>query len=123
MRSDLRAESILQRRHDPAPVRVVVGVRGGDQQEVERKADPVPADLHVAFLEDVEQRHLDPLGQIGKLVDAHDAAVRPRDEAVMDGQLVGEIPPLRDADGVDVTDQIRDGDVRRGELLRVATVA
>ena len=97
VRADLRAEPVLQRRHDAAAVRVVVGVRGRDQQQVERQPDPVAADLDVALLQDVEQRHLDPLGEVGQLVDRHDAAVRARDHAVVDRQLVargsGPRPP------------------------------
>ncbi len=88
VRADLRAEPVLQRRHDAAAVRVVVGVRGRDQQQVERQPDPVAADLDVALLQDVEQRHLDALGQVGELVDRHDAAVRARDHAVVDRELV-----------------------------------
>jgi hypothetical protein len=119
---NLGAEPILQRRHDPAPVRVVLRVGRGHQQQVEGQADPVAADLDVALLEDVEQRHLDPFGQVGELVDGHDAAVRPRDQAVVDGQLVGQVPALRHPDGVDVADQVGHGRVRRGQLLRVPVV-
>ena len=123
VRADLRAEPVLQRRDDAPAVRVVVGVRGRDQQQVERQPDPVAADLDVALLQDVEQRHLDALGQVGQLVDRHDAAVGPRDHAVVDRQLVGEVAALRHADRVDVADQVGHGRVGRGELLRVPVVA
>ena len=117
VRADLRPEPVLQRRHDAAAVRVVVGVRGRDQQEVERQPDPVAADLHVALLQDVEQRHLDALGEVGQLVDRDDAAVRARDHAVVDRELVGEVPALGHPDRVDVADQVGDGRVGRRELL------
>ena len=64
VRADLGAEAVLQRRDDPAPVGVVLGVGRGHQDDVERKADPVAADLDITFLEDVEQPDLDPLGQV-----------------------------------------------------------
>ena len=122
VRANLRAEPVLERRHDPAAVGVVVGVRGSDEQQVEREPDPVPADLDVALLQDVEQRDLDPFGQVGQLVDRDDAAVGPRDHPVVDRQLVGEVAALGHPDRVDVADQVGDARVGRGELLRVAVL-
>ena len=49
--------------------------------------------------------------------------LRPRDHAVVDRQLVGEVAALRHADRVDVADQVGDGRVGRGELLGVPVVA
>ena len=108
---DLRAEAVLERRDDPAAVGVVLGVGAGDDVQVERQADRVAADLDVALLHDVEQADLDPLGEVGQLVDGEDAAVRARDQAVVDGQLVGEVAALGDLDRVDLADQVGDGDV------------
>ena len=123
MGPDLRPEPVLERRHDPSAVRVVLGIRRGHQDQVERQPDPVSADLDVALLEDVEQRHLDPFGEIGQLVDGHDSPIGPRDEAVVDGELVNEIPTLRHPDGIHVADQVGHADVGRGQLLGVAAVA
>jgi len=80
----------------------------------------VAPDLHVALFEHVEQPDLDALGQVGKLVDGEDAAVDPRDQAVVQGQLVGEIAPFGHLDRVDLADQIGDRGVGRGQLLAVA---
>jgi hypothetical protein len=44
-------------------------------QHVEREPQDVAPDLDVALLHHVEHRHLDPLGEVGQLVDGHDAAV------------------------------------------------
>ena len=88
VRPDLRPEAVLERRDDPAAARVVLGVRAGDDEQVERQAQRVAADLDVALLEDVEQADLDPLGEVGQLVDREDAAVGARDQAVVDRQLV-----------------------------------
>ena len=48
--------------------------------------------------------------------------MRARQQAVVDGQLVGEIAALRHLDRIDLADEVRDRDVRRGQLLAVATV-
>ena len=40
----------------------------------------------------------------------------------MDGELVREIAPLGHLDGVDLADEVGNGDVRRGELLAVAAI-
>ena len=123
MRADLRAEPVLERRDDAAAVRVVLGVGRRDEQDVEREADLVAADLHVALLEHVEQTDLDALGEVGELVDREDAAVRARDEAVVDRQLVGEVAAFGDLDRVDLADQVGDRRVGRRQLLAEATVA
>ena len=70
---DLRPEAVLERRDDPAARGVVLRVGRGDHEQVERQADDEAADLDVALLEDVEQADLDPLGQVGQLVDGDDA--------------------------------------------------
>ena len=123
VRADLGAEAVLQRRDDAAAVGVVLGVRAGHEQDVERQPQGVPADLHVALLQHVEQRHLDALGQVGQLVDAEDAAVGARHEAVVHGLGVAERAALGHLDRVDVTDEVADAGVGGGELLAVALVA
>ena len=123
VRADLRAEAVLERRDDAAAVRVVLGVRRRDEHDVERQADLVAADLHVALFEHVEQADLDALGEVGQLVDREDAAVGARDEAVVDRQLVGEVAALGDLDRVDLADEVGDRRVGRRELLAEATVA
>ena len=123
VRADLGAEAVLQRRDQPAAVRVVLGVGRGDEQDVEREADLVAADLDVALLEHVQQADLDALGEVGQLVDGEDAAVGAGHEAVVERELVGEVATLGDLDRVDLADQIGDRGVGRGELLAVAIVA
>ena len=123
VRADLRAEAVLERRDDAAAVRVVLRVRRRDEHDVERQADLVAADLHVALLEHVEQADLDALGEVGQLVDREDAAVGARHEAVVDRELVGEVAALGDLDRVDLADEVGDRRVGRRELLAEATVA
>ena len=69
---DLGTEPVLERRDDPAARGVILGVRAGDDVQVERQADREAADLDVALLEHVEQPDLDALGEIGQLVDRDD---------------------------------------------------
>jgi hypothetical protein len=80
----------------------------------------VAPDLHVTLFEDVEQADLDALGEVGQFVDGEDAAVDPRDEAVVEGQLVAEVAAFGDLDRVDLADEVGDGGVGRGQLLAVA---
>ena len=123
VRPDLRPEAVLERRDDPAAARVVLGVRARDDEQVEREADREAADLDVALLEDVQQAHLDPLGEVRQLVDREDPAVGARDQAVVEGHLVAEVAALGDPDRVDLADQVGDRDVRRRQLLGVAALA
>ena len=118
--ADLGPEAVLERGDDAAPVGVVLGVGAGDQEQVQGQPQLVAADLDVALLEHVEQRHLDPLGQVGQLVDAEDAPVGAGHQPVVDGLGVAEGAALGHLDGVDVADQVADAGVGGGQLLAVA---
>ena len=120
--ADLRRVAILQRRDDATPAGVVLGVGARDDEHVQRQSDVVSLDLDVALLHHVEQRHLDLLRQIGKLVDAEDPAVASRQHSEVHGVFVREMASLGHLDRIDVADQVGDRDVRRGELLAVAIV-
>ena len=117
MGADLRPEAVLERGDDAPAVRVVLRVRGGDDQHVQGQAQDVAADLDVALLHDGEERDLDALGEVRQLVDRDDPAMRPGHQAEVDGLRVAQAATLRDLDGVDVADHVRDGGVRGGELL------
>jgi hypothetical protein len=121
--ADLGAEAVLERGDDAAAVGVVLRVRARHHVEGDGQPHLVAADLHVALRHDVEEAHLDALGQVGQLVEREDAAVGAGQEPVVDGQLVGEIAALGHLDRVDLADEIRDGDVGGGQLLAVAAVA
>ncbi len=121
--TDLAAEPILQRRDDAAAVGVVLRVRAGHQQHVQRQADLVAAHLHVAFFEDVEQTDLNALGEIGDLVDREDAAVGARHQPVVQRQFVAEVATLGHLDGIDLADEVGDRRVGGGQLLTVTIVA
>ena len=57
-------------------------------------------------------------GEIGEFVDGEDAAIGAGEQAVVDGEFVGEIAAAaRGADGIDVADDVGHGDVGSGELF------
>ena len=121
--ADLGAEAVLERGDDPAAVGVVLGVGAGHDEDVERQPQDVAADLDVALLHHVEHRDLDPLGEVGQLVDGHDAAVAARDEPEVDRLRVAQAAPLGHLHRVDVADQVGDARVRGRQLLGVPLVA
>src|SRR5271156_6422017 len=122
--ANFRADAVLQRRDNFSARCVIFRVGGEDQQHVKHHAHRVALYLDVAFLHDVEQAHLNFPRQVRKLVDAEDAAIGTRQQAVMNRQLVGKIASAaRGFDGVHVADYVRDGDVGRGEFFHVAMFA
>src|SRR6202171_5772099 len=122
VRPDLRPETVLQRRDDAAAVGVVLRVGAGDDDDVDREAEFEAADLHVALFYQVQQTNLDAFRQVRELVDGKDAAVGARHQAVVDGQLIGQVLALRDPDRVDLADQVGDRGVRGGQLFAVSLV-
>ena len=86
-----RADAVFERGDDLAARGVVLGVGGEDDGDVEREADGVALNLHVAFLHDVEERDLDFAGEVGELVDGEDAAVGAGQQAVVHGEFGAEV--------------------------------
>ena len=123
MGADLAADAVLERRDDLPARGVVLRVRGEDHADVDGQPHRVALDLHVPLLEDVEEAHLDAPREVGQLVEGEDPPVRPRQQAVVHGQLAGEVEPsARGPDRVHVADDVGDGHVGRRELLDVALV-
>ncbi len=118
----IRAETVLERRNDAAAVRVILRVRGCDDEEVERQPHLIAADLDVALFHDVEEADLHALGEVGELVQREDAAMRARHEAVVDRHLVREVASLSHLYRVDLPDEVSDRNVRCRELLAVPLV-
>lgn len=59
VRTDDRADAVLQRSDDPATIRVVLRIGAEDHAEVERQPDCKATNLHIPFFEDVKQSDLD----------------------------------------------------------------
>ena len=124
VRANLRSDAVFKRRNDLAARGVVFGVGAEDDRQVERQTDRVALNLHVAFLHDVEQSHLNFPGEVREFVDGKDAAIGAGQQAVMNGELAREfVPATRGLDRIDVANQIGDGDVGRGELFDIAMVS
>ena len=121
MRQDLRSDAILEGGDDLAPRRVILRIGGEAHQDVEPQADGIALDLDVAFLEDVQESHLDLAGQVRQLVDGEDGPVGPREQAVVHRQFVGQqVATACSLDGIEVADDVGAGDVRGGQLFDVA---
>src|ERR1019366_1493932 len=120
VRADLRADAVLQRRNDFAARGVILRVGAEDQGHVERHTHRVALNLHIAFLHDVEQTNLDLAREIRQLVDGEDAAIGARQQSVVDRVLATQfVAALGRLDGVDVADQVGDGDVGGRQLFHV----
>ena len=123
MGPDEGAVTVFQGGDDPSTVGVVLRVCAGDHIDVQRQPDAIALDLDVALLHQVEQAHLNALRQVGQLVDAKDSSVGARDHAVMDSQLIRQVPALRDFDGVDLADEIGHRNIGRRQLLPKTVVS
>ena len=121
--ANLGADAVFERRDDFAAGGVVLGIGAEDDGDVERQADGIALNLHVAFLHDVEQADLNFSREVGKFVDGEDAAIGAGQQAVVNGELARQfVAAAGGFDGIDVADQVGDGDVRRGEFFHVAVV-
>src|SRR5690348_1151833 len=124
MRKDLAANAVLERGDDFAARGVILGVCREAELHVEGEPHRIAFDLDVALLHHVEQSDLYLTGQIGELVQREETAVGPRQHAIVDRELVGkQVSTARRLDWIEVTDQVRDRDVRRGELLDVSIIS
>src|SRR5579875_1214158 len=121
--ANLRIEAVLERCNDAAAVGVIFGIRAGDEKNVQRQPEGIPADLDVSLFEDIEQRDLYPLGEIGQLIDGENAAVEPRHQTVVHGFRVTKRASFGDFDGIDVADEVADTGVRCRQFLAVPLVA
>ena len=108
MSANLGADAVFEWRDNFAAGRVVLGVSAEDERDIEREADGVTLNLHVAFLHDVEEGDLDFSGEVGQLVDGEDAAVCGGQQAVVmvcslescwppPAALMGSRSPIRSA--------------------------
>ena len=65
MGADLRTDAVLERGNDLAARRIVLGIGGKDQGEIERQPHGIALNLDVALLHDVEEAHLNLDGEVG----------------------------------------------------------
>ena len=119
---DHRADPVLELRdHLPGAV-VGGGIRGEEQHHVDVELHGIPADLHVALLENVEHPHLHEFVELRQLVHREDAAVHPGDEAEVKGLLARHARAAGELGRVDLADDV--GELRaRREPLGIAFLA
>src|SRR5437879_9202167 len=107
MCSNLRADTVFQRRNDFSARRVVLGIRGKNEEHIERKPQRIALNLNVAFLHDVEEAHLNFSSQVGKFVDGENAAIGAREKAVVNREFVREVPASASrANWINVSDDV-----------------
>ena len=118
MGADFASHAVFERSDDLSAGGIVFGIRGENEQDIERQTNGVALNLDVAFLHDIEKPHLNLSGQIRQLVDRKNAAVRARQQPVVHGQLVRKIASSpRGLDGINVSDNVGDGHIGRGQFL------
>src|SRR6202034_4803691 len=86
-RANLRADAVLERRDNFSASRVVLRIRAEDNSHIERQSDGIPLNLHIAFLHDVKQSHLNFSSEVRKFVDGEDAAIGAGQQAVVNRGL------------------------------------
>src|SRR5208283_307156 len=122
--ADFRAHTVFQRGDDFSAGGVVLGIGGEDEEHVEGQAQGIALNLDVAFLHDVEQADLDFAGEIGEFVDGENAAIGAGEKAVVDSELIGKVATAAGgADGVNVANDVGDGDVRGSKFFDEALIA
>src|SRR5215831_10165775 len=120
---DFRTNAVLQGCNDFAPSSVVFGVRGKNDNDVERQPYRVALNLNVPFLHDIEQTDLNFSGKIRQLIDGEDTAVRTWEQAVVDAQLAADrMSPFCRLDRIDISDNVGNGYVRCSEFFDIAFV-
>src|SRR4051794_4609158 len=120
--TQLCAEAVLQRGDDAATIGVVLRVCRGNQKDVQRQPQRVATYLDIALLEDIEQSNLNAFSQVRQLVETEHAVVGARHQPVVHRLRIAERPPLCNLYRINVTDQVADRGIGRGELLGIALV-
>ena len=123
VRHHLAPDAVLERRDDLAAGGIVLGIGGEAKHDIQRQSHRISFDLDIAFLHDVEQAHLHLSRQVGQLVQGENAPVCAREHSIVHRELVAEyVSAARGLDGIQIADDVGDGDVRRRQLLDVAHV-
>src|ERR1700722_6913348 len=88
--SNFRSYTILQGRDDLAARRVVLRIRTEYDGDIQRQTDWVSLNLHVAFLHNIEEAHLNFAGQIRQFVNGKDSTVSARQQSVVHSEFTRE---------------------------------
>src|ERR1700733_11900343 len=122
--ANLSADAILQGSDDLSARGIVLRVRREYDKHVERQSQRVAFNLDVAFLHDIEQTDLNLAREVRQFVDRENAAVRARQQAVVNGQFIRQVASTAcRPNRIDVADDVGDRYVRSRELLDETQVA
>ena len=118
MRADFGADAVFERSDDFSARRVVFRIRGEDQRDIERQAHGISFNLNVAFLHDVEETDLNFSREVGQFVHGEDATIGAGQKAIVHCELAGKFMATASGfDGINVADEISDGDIWSREFL------
>ncbi len=120
VRANLRTNAIFQRRDDLSTRRIVLRIGAEYKGDIKGQAHRISLNLHIAFLHDVEQTHLNLAGEIGQLIDGKNASIGARQQPVVHRQFAAEFMPAACSfNGIDIADQIRNRDIGSRQLFYV----
>src|SRR5438094_1472848 len=121
VRANFRTNAVFQRRNDLPTRGVVLRIGAEYKGNVKRQAHRISLNLHITFLHDVEQTHLNFAGEIGQLIDGKNASIGARQQPVVHRQFAAEFMPAACSfNGIDIADQIRNRDIGSRQLFYVA---
>ena len=103
---DHRTDAVFQLRDDLSAA--VIGRRIGrkQNQHVDLETDRIAANLHVAFLKDIEQTDLYRLVEFGQFVDGENPPMHPGDQSEMEGFLGRQAHSPGQLGRVDLADHV-----------------
>src|SRR5207247_843571 len=124
VRANLRTNAIFQRRDELSTRRIVLRIGAEYKGDIKGQAHRISLNLHIAFLHDVEQTHLNLAGEIGQLIDGKNASIGARQQPVVHRQFAAEFMPAACSfNGIDIADQIRNRDIGSRQLFYVPILA
>src|SRR5438309_12054020 len=103
MRFYLRSDAVLQGRNDLTASCVIFRIRREHQYDIERQADGIAFNLHVALLHDIEQTYLDLACEMRQLINSKDSAIGTRQKPVVNAQFATDrVSAFRVIDVIDI---------------------
>src|SRR5260370_911759 len=88
MSTNLRTNTVFERRDDASTVGIIFRVGAGDNVYIQRQTNLIPTNLHITLFHNIQQTYLNTLCQVRQLVNTEDAAISARNQTVVDGQLI-----------------------------------
>src|SRR5437588_12308239 len=122
MGANFGTNTVFERSDNTPTIGVVLGVSTGNDIYIQRQANLVAANLHVTLFHDIQQTHLNALGQVWQFVNTENTTVGTWNHSIVNSELIREIAALGHTHRVYLAHQVRDGDIRRCQFLTIAPV-